>query len=105
MTTGADDSSRRADRAPSRIQGIQATVLASLPNGMFRLRMPDDREVVAHAALDLRKALTRLLAGDLVVVDVSEFDPNKARIRSLIKSQSMSQHKIHPSQPQQREQS
>lgn len=105
MTTGANESSRGSDSTGKRTQGVQATVLASLPNGMFRLRMHDGREVVAHAAADLRKALVRLLAGDLVAIDVSPFDPNKARIRSLIKSTQASQHEIHPSQPQQREQS
>lgn len=105
MTTGANGSSRDSDAAGKRTQGVHAAVVASLPNGMFRLRMQDGREVVAHAAADLRMALVRLLAGDLVVIDVSPFDPNKARIRSLIKSQQVSQHEIHPSQPQQREQS
>ena len=104
MTTGANGSSRGADSTGQRTQGVHAAVVASLPNGMFRLRMQDGREVVAHAAADLRMALTRLLAGDLVVIDVSPFDPNKARIRSLLKSQQVSQHEIHPSQPQQREQ-
>jgi len=105
MTTEVDEPSRdpRHHRQPPS-NGQQATVLASLPNGMFRLRLPDDREVVAHAAQDLRMAFARLLPGDLVVVDVSPFDPNKARIRSLSKSERRSQH-THPShQSNQREQ-
>lgn len=104
MTTSADESSREnAAEKPS--QGLQATVVSALPNGMFRLRMIDGREVVAHAAKDLRKAFTRLLSGDIVVIEVSPFDPNKARIRSLLKSSQISQHEIPPNQPQQREQS
>jgi translation initiation factor IF-1 len=105
MTNGANDSSLGPDMTGKRTRAVQATVVASLPNGMFRLRMPDGREVVAHAAANLRMALVRLLAGDLVAIDVSPFDPNKARIRSLIKSTQSSQHEVHPSQPQQREQS
>ncbi|MBZ0151064.1 MAG: translation initiation factor IF-1 [Planctomycetes bacterium] len=65
-----------------------ATVVATLPNGMFRVAMPDGREMVAHAALDLRKAFTRLIAGDEVQVEVSPFDPCKARIVKLIKFRS-----------------
>jgi translation initiation factor IF-1 len=104
MTTSAEESSRE-DATGKQGQGVQATVVNALPNGMFRLRMTDGREVVAHAAKDLRKAFTRLLAGDIVVIDVSPFDPNKARIRSLLKSATVSQREIHPNQPQQREQS
>ena len=94
MTTEADE--------PSRAEQL-ATVLASLPNGMFRLRMPDDREVVAHAAKDLRMALARLLPGDLVVVEVSPFDPNKARICRLSKSQHRPTQPNQPHLPNKRE--
>ena len=103
MTTEADEPSRDATgerQLPE--QGQLATVLASLPNGMFRLRLTDDREVVAHAAQDLRMALARLLPGDLVIVDVSPFDPNKARIRRLSKSQHRPQ-PTNPHQPNKRE--
>ena len=75
MTTeaGRTTPSRRPER-------VRATVLGRLGNGMFRLQTADGREVVAHAALDLRKALTRLLPGDPVLIEISLFDPNKARI-------------------------
>ena len=104
MTTEADEPSRDATgerQLPE--QGQSATVLASLPNGMFRLRLPDDREVVAHAAQDLRMALARLLPGDLGEVEVSPFDPNKARIRRLSKSQQKSRQPNQPHQPNKRE--
>lgn len=64
----------------------RATVLASLPNGMFRLRTADGRELMAHPAKDLRMAFTRLLPGDLVDIEVSPFDRDKARIRDLFRA-------------------
>lgn len=82
---------------------LRATVLGSLPNGMFRVRMTDGREIVAHVGRDLRMAITRLLPGDHVLVDVSPYDTNKARIVRLLKSAQASQQSSHPSQPQQRE--
>jgi translation initiation factor IF-1 len=75
-----------ADEGASTRSGLRATVLASLANGMFRLQTSDGREVEAHTALDLRKAFTRLLPGDPVVIELSPFDPGRARICSLIKS-------------------
>ena len=98
MTTEAGESS--SSRRPGR---IRALVLARLDNGMFRLQTTDGREVVAHAALDLRKALTRLLPGDPVLIEISPFDPNKARICSMQKSTQQSQHESPPRPSHQRE--
>jgi translation initiation factor IF-1 len=100
MTTAAGQptSNRRPERE-------RATVLARLDNGLFRLQTADGREVVAHAALDLRKALTRLLPGDPVLIEISLFDPNKARICSQLKSTQKNQHESPPHPSQQREQS
>ena len=102
MTTSADDPSRETATSQPK-PGLQATVVSALPNGMFRLRMKDGREVVAHAAKDLRKAFTRLLPDDQVLVDVSSFDPHKARICKLLKSSRPSQHDRPLSPSQQRE--
>lgn len=82
---------------------IVATVLGSLTNGMFRLRTTDGREITAHAAMDLRKAFTRLLPGDQVAVDLSPFDPSRGRICNL--PNPSQQRNPASSQPQQREQS
>ena len=86
MTKGQEhpgDSSSEAAGC-KRANVAQATVLESLTNGLFRLQMPDGRPVVAHVAKDLRMAFTRLLPGDQVLVDVSPFDPGKARICKLL---------------------
>ena len=64
---------------------LKATVIANLANGMLRLRLPDAREVEAHAAQDLRMALTRLLPGDPVLAELSPFDPRRARVLELLK--------------------
>ncbi|HZN40020.1 MAG TPA: hypothetical protein VFD82_14520 [Planctomycetota bacterium] len=98
MTTAAEEPT--SSRGPER---IRATVLSRLNNGMFRLQTTDGREVVAHAALDLRKALTRLLPGDPVLIEISLFDPNKARICSMLKSTQKSQHESPPHPSHQRE--
>ncbi|MGK0153782.1 MAG: translation initiation factor IF-1 [Neolewinella sp.] len=73
-----------SDTPSERAQPEKAIVLESLNNGLFRLQMSDGRPVVAHVAKDLRMALSRLLPGDPVLVDVSPFDPGKARICKLL---------------------
>ncbi|MFY9344274.1 MAG: hypothetical protein WAT39_17415 [Planctomycetota bacterium] len=93
MTTGTG----RAE-GPRGQRGECATVLAALTNAMFRLQLGDGREVVAHAAADLRMAFTRLLPGDRVLVEVSPFDPGKARICKRL-DRTHDQHEQPRSQP------
>jgi translation initiation factor IF-1 len=92
----ADDGTATGAAQP----GERATVLHKLANGMFRLQMTDGREVVAHTALDLRMAFSRLLPGDQVLAEVSPFDPSKARICKLLKSTQPSQ-RTRPTNPTQ----
>jgi translation initiation factor IF-1 len=86
MTKGSGQpDSDSAGAASERTTAPQkAVVLKSLINGLFRLQMADGRPVVAHVAKDLRMALSRLLPGDQVLVDVSPYDPGKARICKLL---------------------
>ena len=77
MTAATDDALGGArDRDPLQA----ATVVAVLPNELFRLRLHDGSERVAHVAGDLRMGFTRLLPGDVVRIEVSPLDPTKARI-------------------------
>lgn len=85
---------RGAETAPG--TGLRATVVGALANGLFRLRLTDGREVVAHTALDLRKTFTRLLPGDPVLVELSPFDPNRARICRQIRSPHLSEQPAPP---------
>lgn len=77
MTATTDNAFQDA-RDPFRPQA--AEVVAVLPNELFRLRLKDGSERVAHVAGDLRKGFTRLLPGDMVRIEVSPLDPQKARI-------------------------
>lgn len=61
---------------------VLATVADVLPNAMFRLRMEDGSERLAHVAGVLRLGSPRLLPGDMVEVEVSPLDPTKVRITS-----------------------
>jgi translation initiation factor IF-1 len=51
-----------------------------LPNAMFRVRLENGAEIVAHASGKLRKNRIRVLQGDKVTVDVSAYDLKKGRI-------------------------
>jgi translation initiation factor IF-1 len=51
-----------------------------LPNAMFRVRLENDHEVLAHTAGKMRKNRIRVLVGDQVLVEMSPYDLTKGRI-------------------------
>ena len=59
---------------------IEGTVIESLPNAMFRVRLDNGHEVLGHVAGKMRRFRIRILPGDRVRVEVSPYDLNRARI-------------------------
>lgn len=55
------------------------TVVELLPNAMFRVKLENDHEVLAHAAGKMRKHRIRVLQGDNVLVEMT-YDLTKGRI-------------------------
>lgn len=69
-----------AGGSPSPGKRVRATVVAVLPNALFRLRLENGTELTGHVGGELRKGFTRLVPGDVVSVEPSPFDPARARI-------------------------
>ena len=59
---------------------FKGVVKELLPNAMFRVKLENDHEVLAHTAGKLRKNRIRVLTGDNVLVEVTPYDLTKARI-------------------------
>ena len=59
---------------------FRGTVKELLPNTMFRVKLENNHEVLAHTAGKLRKNRIRILAGDDVMVEVTPYDLTKGRI-------------------------
>jgi translation initiation factor IF-1 len=51
-----------------------------LPNAMFRVKLENDHEIVAHTAGKMRKNRIRVLMGDKVLVEMTPYDLTKGRI-------------------------
>jgi translation initiation factor IF-1 len=51
-----------------------------LPNPMFRVRLENNHEVLAHSSGKMRKNRIRVLAGDRVNVEMTPYDLSKGRI-------------------------
>ena len=59
---------------------FKGLVTELLPNAMFRVRLENNHEVLAHTAGKMRKNRIRVLAGDEVMVEVTPYDLTKGRI-------------------------
>ncbi len=55
-------------------------VTERLPNAMFRVKLDNDHEILAHTAGKMRKHRIRVLAGDRVTVELTPYDLTKGRI-------------------------
>ena len=59
---------------------MEAVVVEALPNTMFKLRLPNDSEVLGYISGKMRKNWIRILPGDTVTVEMTPYDLTKARI-------------------------
>ena len=59
---------------------FKGKVTELLPNAMFRVKLENNHEILAHTAGKLRKNRIRILTGDNVTVEVTPYDLNKGRI-------------------------
>jgi translation initiation factor IF-1 len=55
-------------------------VAEALPNAMFRVRLDNGHELLAHTAGKLRRHRIRVLPGDRVRVEVSPYDLDRGRL-------------------------
>ena len=70
--------SRLPDKeAPIELDGTVSAVLAGT---MFRVKLRNGHEVLAHISGKMRKRFIRLVIGDNVRLEMSPYDPDKARI-------------------------
>ena len=58
----------------------EGVVLEILPNAMFKVKLDNEHEILAHTAGKMRKHRIRILAGDKVTVEMSTYDLTKGRI-------------------------
>jgi translation initiation factor IF-1 len=59
---------------------VEGTISAVLPGTMFKVKLDNQHEVLAHISGKMRKHFVRLTAGDRVRLEMSPYDLTKARI-------------------------
>jgi translation initiation factor IF-1 len=59
---------------------FSGTVTELLPNAMFRVKLDNEHQILAHTSGKMRKNRIRVLAGDRVNVEMTPYDLSKGRI-------------------------
>jgi translation initiation factor IF-1 len=59
---------------------FEGIVSEILPNAMFRVKLDNGHEVLAHTSGKMRKNRIRVLTGDKVNVEMTPYDLSKGRI-------------------------
>ncbi len=59
---------------------IEGTVVEPLPNAMFRVKLDNEHEVLAHVSGKMRMYYIKILPGDRVRMELSPYDLTRGRI-------------------------
>jgi translation initiation factor IF-1 len=59
---------------------VEGTVVEPLPNAMFRVKLENGHQVLAHISGKMRMHNIRILPGDRVSVELSPYDLSRGRI-------------------------
>ena len=64
---------------------FEGTISETLPNTMFRVKLENGHEIIAHISGRMRKNYIRILTGDRVKVEMTPYDLTKGRITYRMK--------------------
>ena len=59
---------------------IVGVVKEALPNTMFKVELPNGKEILAHISGKLRMNYIKILPGDKVLLEMSPYDLTRGRI-------------------------
>ena len=59
---------------------VEGTILESLPNAMFKVKLQNDHVILAHISGKIRMNFIKILPGDRVTVELTPYDLNRGRI-------------------------
>ncbi len=71
---------RREGSGADKSQEAEGTISAVLAGTMFKVKLSNGHELLAHISGKMRKRFIRLVVGDRVKLEVSPYDIDKARI-------------------------
>jgi translation initiation factor IF-1 len=71
---------------------VEGKVVSVLPGTMFKVELSNGHTVLAHISGKLRKNFIKIAAGDMVKMEMSPYDLEKARITYRMKDERAQAH-------------
>jgi translation initiation factor IF-1 len=59
---------------------VEGTVIEALPNAVFRVKLANGHQIMAHTSGKMRMHFIRIVRGDKVLVELSPYDLTQGRI-------------------------
>jgi translation initiation factor IF-1 len=59
---------------------VDGTIVETLPNASFKVKLDDGHEVLAHISGKMRMHFIKILPGDKVTLELSPYDLSRGRI-------------------------
>jgi translation initiation factor IF-1 len=59
---------------------VDGTIIDTLPNASFKVKLDNGHEILAHVSGKMRMNWIKILVGDKVTVELSPYDLSKGRI-------------------------
>ena len=59
---------------------VEGTILESLPNAMFQVKLENGHVILAHISGKIRMNFIKILPGDRVTVELTPYDLSRRRI-------------------------
>ena len=59
---------------------VEGTILESLPNAMFQVKLENGHVILAHISGKIRMNIIKILPGDRVTVELTPYDLSRGRI-------------------------
>lgn len=59
---------------------VEGTILESLPNAMFQVKLENGHVILAHISCKIRMNFIKILPGDRVTVELTPYDLSRGRI-------------------------
>jgi translation initiation factor IF-1 len=75
-----DSDGERSAGSPPALATAGGVVSALLPSGLYRVRLDEGSQIVAHIADRIERNFIRLLVGDRVRVELSRVDGRRGRV-------------------------
>jgi translation initiation factor IF-1 len=69
-----------SEQNPKKINKVEGRVIEALPNAFFKVVLDDGKEITGFLSGKMRLNRIKILPGDKVTLEVSEYDEQKGRI-------------------------